>query len=99
MAVTRVKGAVRRGGVLRFFVDGQAVQAHEGETIASAVLLSGRMALRYTASTGEPRGVFCGMGICFDCMVVVDGCPGFRACVTPVKEGVNVELKRAGDHD
>ena len=51
---------------------------------------------RATSSTrttrgGAPRGVFCGMGVCFDCLVVVDGIPNTRACVTWVREGMNVQ--------
>ncbi len=49
----------------------------------------GELALRTTAG-GEPRGVFCGMGVCFDCLVVVDGVPSTRACVTWVRDGMAV---------
>ena len=43
-----------------------------------------------TTPTGEPRGIFCGMGVCFDCLVVVDGIPNTRACVTWAREGMVV---------
>jgi aerobic-type carbon monoxide dehydrogenase small subunit (CoxS/CutS family) len=46
-----------------------------------------------TTTVGEPRGVFCGMGVCFDCLVVVDDKPNTRACMTWVKEGMNIQTQ------
>jgi hypothetical protein len=53
------------------------------------LLAEGHIATRNTRS-GSPRGVYCGMGVCFDCLVVVDGVPNTRACVTWVREGMDV---------
>jgi predicted molibdopterin-dependent oxidoreductase YjgC len=77
-----------------FTFDGQEILACEGETIAAALLAAGRRVLRLTGRRGEPRGLFCGMGICFDCLVVVNGCPNVRACQTPVVAGMCVETQR-----
>jgi len=86
--------AVERGRPLSFEVDGERVEACEGESIAAALLATGRRLTRWTARTGEPRGYFCGMGVCHDCLVAVDGGPNVRACTTPVREGMRVELRR-----
>jgi predicted molibdopterin-dependent oxidoreductase YjgC len=78
-----------RGSAVTVSLDGRAVTAHEGETVATVLLAEGHIATRTTAG-GEPRGVFCGMGVCFDCLVVVDGIPNTRACMTPAREGMEV---------
>jgi predicted molibdopterin-dependent oxidoreductase YjgC len=85
---------VERGRALGVFVDGAEVRAYEGESIAAALAASGRRFTRWTARTGEPRGYFCGMGVCQDCLVTVDGLPNVRACVTPVRDGMRVESQR-----
>ena len=78
---------------MTFTFDGEHIVAFRGETVAAALLAAGRRTLRVTAVTGTPRGVFCGMGVCFDCLVVIDGEPSRRACVTFVAEGMNVETQ------
>ena len=78
-----------RGPRLTLTLDGNPVTAYDGETVATVLLAEGRIATRTTAG-GEPRGVFCGMGVCFDCLVVVDGLPNTRACMTQVREGMDV---------
>jgi len=70
-------------------LDGLPVTGYEGESVATVLLAEGLLATRTTAR-GAPRGVFCGMGVCFDCLVVVDGVPNTRACVTWVREGMDV---------
>jgi aerobic-type carbon monoxide dehydrogenase small subunit (CoxS/CutS family) len=88
-----VKAGVERGRPLSFYFDGEPIAAFEGETIAAALLAAGRRVLRTTAVTGTPRGVFCGMGVCFDCLVVVDGEPSRRACMIFAKDGMRVETQ------
>ncbi len=70
-------------------VDGQTIVTASGIPLG-AVLHEQRAVVRHTAS-GAPRGVFCGMGVCFDCLVTVDGRSEVRACVTPVRDGMRVE--------
>lgn len=60
-----------------------------GETVATVLLAEGHLALRTTVG-GLPRGVFCGMGVCFDCLVVVDDLPNTRACMTFVQAGMRI---------
>ena len=80
-------------------VDGEAVPAFAGETVATVLLALGRRAFRHTEQ-GAPRGLFCGMGICFDCLVTVDGVDNVRACLTPVAEGMVITTgHRAGTGD
>jgi predicted molibdopterin-dependent oxidoreductase YjgC len=90
----RMTGSVERGRALRIVVDGKELIAHEGESVAAALLASGRRATRTTARTGEPRGYFCGMGVCQDCLVMVDGLPNVRACMTAVRDGLRVQTQR-----
>jgi aerobic-type carbon monoxide dehydrogenase small subunit (CoxS/CutS family) len=86
--------SISLGCLLRFWWNGQEVLAHAGETVAAALLAAGQRTLRLTTRRGEPRGVFCGMGICFDCLVRVDGRPNVRACQTPVADGMRVETQQ-----
>ena len=85
-------GEVERGRVISITVDGVALPAYEGETIAGALLASGRRAWRHTRH-GQPRGLYCGIGLCFDCLVTVNGTPNVRACLTPVAVGMVVETE------
>ncbi|HEY5409362.1 MAG TPA: FAD-dependent oxidoreductase, partial [Caulobacteraceae bacterium] len=77
------------GQTISFQFDGQRIDALLGETIAAALSAAGITTLRHTAS-GAPRGVFCGMGACFDCVVTVNGRIGQRACLTPAADGMLV---------
>jgi predicted molibdopterin-dependent oxidoreductase YjgC len=80
---------LERGAPVSLTLDGRTVTAYEGETLAAVLLAEGHLATR-TTTGGSPRGVYCGMGVCFDCLVVVDGVPNTRACVTWVREGMDV---------
>lgn len=66
--------------------------AYAGETIAGALLASGRRAWRHTRH-GQPRGLFCGIGLCYDCLVTVNGTPNVRACQTSVAAGMVVDTQ------
>ena len=79
-----------RGPAITITVDGVPLPAYEGETIAGALLASGRRAWRHTRH-GQPRGLYCGIGLCFDCLVTANGTPNLRACLTPVTAGMVVE--------
>jgi succinate dehydrogenase/fumarate reductase-like Fe-S protein len=79
-----------------FFVDAEPVPACAGETIATALLAAGARTLRRTAKRREPRGLYCVMGVCWECAVLVHG-RTVRACVTPAEPGLPVETLR-GSH-
>ena len=87
----RIKPGVNRGQPFEIQVNGKGVTAYPGETIATVLLAEGWQMFRHTALSGEPRGPFCGMGLCFDCLVTVNGQPNVRACVTHVQPGDQVE--------
>lgn len=74
---------------VRITFDGAAIDALPGETVAAALAAADIVALRQTRS-GAPRGPFCGMGVCFDCLVTIDGRPSQRACLTKVSAGMDV---------
>jgi len=74
-------------------VDGKLVSAIEGEPIASALIAAGIMTFRKTRIRKEPRGYFCGIGLCTDCMMIVDGTSNVRTCITPVREGMRIETQ------
>ena len=70
---------------------GEAAWQRVTTPIAAALLASGVRVFRKTAKKGYPRGVFCGIGRCTDCVMTVDGKPNVRTCVTPVRAGMKVE--------
>ena len=90
--MARIVTGVERGVPFHFTIDGQPVEAHPGETVATALLAAGRRVARRTAR-GEPRGLFCAMGICHDCRMVVDGQPNVRTCVTPARPAMVVQTQ------
>jgi predicted molibdopterin-dependent oxidoreductase YjgC len=81
--------ALERGPAVTVSVDGRPVTAHLGETVATVLLAEGFVATGTTMG-GSPRGVYCGMGGCFDCLVVVDDVPNTRACMTWVRDGMRI---------
>jgi predicted molibdopterin-dependent oxidoreductase YjgC len=89
----RIEGDVLRGAPFEFLADGEPVRAYPGETVAAALLAAGRRRARTTTRRAEPRGVYCGMGVCFECLIVVDGRPNLRACTTPAAPGMRVETQ------
>lgn len=90
----RITAGVERGKQIEIRLDGEPMVAYEGETVAAALIASGVHAFRHTAKLGAPRGIFCGMGICFDCLMTVNGVPNVRACVTPVESGMVVQTQQ-----
>jgi aerobic-type carbon monoxide dehydrogenase small subunit (CoxS/CutS family) len=85
------KDGVRRGHPVTIIVDGTATPAFSGESVATTLLADDRLTLRQTPKGGAPRGVFCAMGVCFDCLVTIDGISQIRACMTPVRDGMRVD--------
>jgi len=76
---------------LTIWFDGRAVAARAGDSVAVALLAAGVCVTRATPVSGAPRGPFCMMGACFECLAVVDGRPGTQTCMTPVRDGMRVE--------
>ena len=72
---------------------GRPLECRLGDTVTAALVDVGELTCRLT-HRGDPRGVFCGMGVCHDCLMTVDGVPNVRACMTPVRDGLRVETQR-----
>jgi D-hydroxyproline dehydrogenase subunit gamma len=83
---------LERGPRVTILLDGEPVEAFEGETVAAVLLARGEITTRRTPGR-EPRGIFCGMGVCFDCLMIVDGVPNTRACMTWVRNGLDVRFQ------
>ena len=80
--------------VVTISVDGLDVGARAGDTVAAALLAAGFDAFRTTAVSGASRGPYCMMGVCFDCLVAIDGIASRQACLVQVREGMRVETQR-----
>ncbi|MGQ4274079.1 (2Fe-2S)-binding protein [Terrihabitans sp. B22-R8] len=81
------------GNNLAFTVDGQPAQARKGDTVAAALLLSGIETCRSTPVSGAPRAPYCLMGVCFECLVTIDGVGNQQACLVPVREGMDIQTQ------
>ncbi|MFI0806534.1 (2Fe-2S)-binding protein [Streptomyces echinatus] len=79
--------------------DGRPLAALPGQTVAAALWAAGVTAWRSTRGTGRPRGVFCGIGVCFDCLVTVNGRPNQRACLVPVRPGDVIRTQEGTGRD
>jgi predicted molibdopterin-dependent oxidoreductase YjgC len=73
-----------------FTFDDVPMQAQPGQTVGAALLAGGVVSWRVTRSGGRPRGIFCGIGACFDCLVDVNDDRCLRACLVPVHPGDQV---------
>lgn len=91
----RVKDGVERGDPFEMDVDGEKLIAYQGETIAAALVASGKLTFRRTTKRGDPRSMYCGIGICHECRMVVDGQPNTRVCQTLAAPGCRVQTQDA----
>jgi predicted molibdopterin-dependent oxidoreductase YjgC len=76
---------------VRFAFGDREILAEPGQSIGAALIAAGHRSWRTTRHGGEPRGIFCGIGVCFDCLITVNGRPNQRACLTEVRQGDRVE--------
>jgi aerobic-type carbon monoxide dehydrogenase small subunit (CoxS/CutS family) len=74
--------------MIEVIVDGRALNAPPGQSLAAVLLTAGQETLRESPA-GNPRGLYCGIGVCQECRVVVDGVV-VRSCITPVTAGMRV---------
>ena len=81
-----------------FTFDGREIVAGPGQTIAGALIAAGVRSWRTTRGEGRPRGLFCGIGICFDCLVTVNGESSVRACLAEARDGDRVERQTGAGH-
>ena len=88
-----ILGEIEKGRKITFLYNGQEVEGYEGEPIAAALKAAGIRIHRYTRKEHKPRGIFCAIGRCTDCVMVVNGKPNVRTCVTPLEEGMRVDTQ------
>lgn len=89
-----ILGPVKAQEKIKIKIDGKVISAFRGEPIATALLAAGIKVCRETPKQGEPRGPFCMIGQCTDCMMTVNGKPNVLTCITPVEEDMRVETQR-----
>lgn len=83
----------------RVTFDGRSLDALPGQTIAAVLWSAGIASWRTTRVDERPRGVFCGIGACFDCLVTVNDLPNQRACLLPARPGDVITTQRGDGHD
>lgn len=88
-----VLGETKKGEIVKFTYDGKELTGYLGEPIAAALKEAGVMVHRYTKKKHEPRGIFCAIGRCTDCVMVVNGVPNIRTCITPLEEGMVIQTQ------
>lgn len=76
-------------------VDGRSIDARAGESVAAALLNAGCVPFRHTPLSGAPRTPVCMMGVCFDCMVEIDGVPNVQSCMVMVRSGMRIRTQHA----
>lgn len=76
------------------YLGDEPIQAYENDTIAAALWAAGKRVSRYSPKRCEARGLFCAIGYCSDCLMTVDGVPNTRTCITPVRDGMKVEVQQ-----
>jgi predicted molibdopterin-dependent oxidoreductase YjgC len=81
-------------GEIRFSYDGSEFVARPGDSVAVAMLAAGVTTLRETPVSGAARAPYCMMGVCFDCLVEIDGVGNRQACLTLVADGMQVRRQR-----
>jgi predicted molibdopterin-dependent oxidoreductase YjgC len=82
---------VQRGEPVTLSVNGDEIQAYEGESVAAALWAAGIRTTRVGVISGSPRGALCFMGLCQDCLVQIDG-EQAQSCLVPVRDGITVTL-------
>jgi sarcosine oxidase subunit alpha len=86
--------AAADGTSVSLSIDGKPIKARAGDTVAAALLAAGFRHCRTSAVSGALRAPYCMMGVCFDCLVTIDGVGNRQSCLVPVREGMRVELQR-----
>lgn len=88
----------RPGSAFAVTFDDRAITVLPGQTIAAALWAAGITSWRTTRGSGEPRGVFCGIGVCFDCLVTVNGRANQRACLVRAEAGDVIRTQEGTGH-
>lgn len=89
-----ILGLIKKRKKVNIEIDGKKIDAYEGEPIAAALWNAGIKNFRYTRKRKEPRGFFCGIGLCTDCKMIVNGIHNVRTCITLVQDGMKIRRQR-----
>lgn len=89
----RLDEDLRRGKKITIKVNGSPVNAFSGETVAAALCAAGRFTFSHSPKQGHPKGMYCGMGVCYSCRLTINGVPNTLACQTTVEEGMQVKIQ------
>jgi len=88
-----ILGKLEEQKKIKIIFDGKELEAYKGEMIATSLLANRIKVFRLTKINKKPRGIFCGIGRCTDCVMIVNGISNIRTCVTPVEEGMKIETQ------
>ena len=75
---------------IKILFEGSSLDAVEGQTVAAALLSEGHLFFRNSEISGQPRAPYCMMGVCYECMLEIDGQSSQQACLIPVREGMKI---------
>jgi predicted molibdopterin-dependent oxidoreductase YjgC len=78
---------------IRIFLNGEAIIVSDGQSVGALLLGEDQRITRTTRFASRPRGMFCGIGICFDCLITINGVTNRRACLTTVEEGMSIQTQ------
>lgn len=83
---------------MTFSFDGTPVPCTPGQTVGAALVAHGILSWRSTRLDDRPRGLFCGIGVCFDCLITIDARPNQRACLELAADGMQISSQRGTGH-
>jgi len=81
------------GTMIEVIIDGRSTRVRAGDTVAAALISAGVLASRAADVSGAPRAPYCMMGVCFECLVTVDGVGNRQGCLLPVKSGMRIDTQ------
>ena len=87
----------KTGQTVGFSFESRQITAHAGDSIAAALIAAGETTTRASVVSGAPRGPFCMMGVCYECLVEIDGVPNRQACMIAVEPGMTVNRQKADE--
>jgi predicted molibdopterin-dependent oxidoreductase YjgC len=87
----------QNGKIVHLHFDGEAITAFDGDNLATALLRAGKVQFR-TAEKNDPRGPYCMMGVCFECLVEINGRPNQQACQITVRDGMMIQRQNVPDN-
>ena len=82
---------VNRGKAIEVFINGEKIIAYEGELVSTVLQAEGISVFNHKHKTGKPSGIYCAMGVCYECLVSVDNVPNIRACQTLIRDRMVIQ--------